>query len=61
MRLKNISQEKSDLFAYFRFCACKEKKNRKVSTIEMLVPLNHFLQKNFVRTKRIKSTKSTKV
>ena len=26
MRLKNISYEKSDLFAYMRFCACEKKK-----------------------------------
>ena len=39
MRLKNIKGGKSHLFAYLRFCACEEK-NRKVSTMEMLIPLN---------------------
>ena len=28
MRLKNISYEKSDLFAYMRFCACEKKKKK---------------------------------
>ena len=37
--LKKHVRGKSRLFAYLRFCACKEN-NRKVSTVEMLVPLN---------------------
>ena len=37
--LKKYLRGKSHLLAYLRFCACEEK-NRKVSTMEMLVPLN---------------------
>ena len=37
MRLKNLTGKKS--FAYLRFCACEER-NKKVSTMEMLIPLN---------------------
>ena len=38
MHLKNIEVEKSDLYAYLRFCACEEKKNRKISTIKNVAP-----------------------
>ena len=37
--LKKHLRRKSPLFAYLRFSACEEK-NRKVSTLEMLVSLN---------------------
>ena len=36
MRLKT---SKGGKVAYLRFCACEEK-NKKVSTMEMLIPLN---------------------
>ena len=33
MRLKDISYEKSDLFAYMRFCACEKKKKKKQKSL----------------------------
>ena len=34
-----LKTSKGKKFAYLRFCACEEK-NKKASTMEMLIPLN---------------------
>ena len=50
MRLKNISGEKSHLFAYLRFCACEEKSlyNRNVGFTKLVKVLSALYEQKLV-------------